>query len=325
MTTIVVFAGALLTFACAGIGIQGFLSHSRRRMRGRVESVRRRWAGGAPVPVAHASVKRNETSANPGLERFAKRFLPNQAELKRRLARTGRDIPLGTYLLANLAVAVGTGVVVAAVFGPPTGLVLLVAAGAGLALPHMVIGRMGAKRLARFGAIFPEAIDLMVRGLKSGLPITESLNAVGREMADPVGLEFRRIADNVKFGQSLEEALWEAAGRLDTPAFKFFVISLSVQRETGGNLGETLANLSDILRRRRRMRLKIKAMSSEARASAYILGSLPFIMFAILLMLNYDYEMTLFTDPRGLMMVGGGLTILTMGIAVMAKMVRFEI
>ena len=184
---------------------------------------------------------------------------------------------------------------------------------------------MIARRLAKFVANFPEAIDLIVRGLKSGLPVTESMKVVGQELPDPVGVEFRRIADNLKFGKTLDEALWTAGRRLDVAEFKFFVISLSIQQETGGNLTETLDNLSDILRKRRQMRLKVKAMSSEARASAMIIGALPFIMFGIIFLLNRDYIMTLFIDPRGVMMVGFVITLMMLGFFVMYKMVRFEI
>ena len=145
------------------------------------------------------------------------------------------------------------------------------------------------------------------------------------ERHGPVGAEFRLISDGIKFGKSMEDALWETARRLDTAEFKFFVISLSVQRETGGNLSEALGNLSDILRRRRQMKLKIKAMSSEAKASAMILGSLPFIMFGIIFALNPEYEMELFTDPRGQVMLGFGVGIMSVGIAIMSKMVKFEI
>jgi tight adherence protein B len=119
--------------------------------------------------------------------------------------------------------------------------------------------------------------------------------------------------------------MWQTAARLAIPEYNFFVISLSIQRETGGNLAETLQNLSEILRRRRQMRLKIKALSAEARASAYILGSLPFIMFALVNLLNPEYAGELFTDPRGLMMIGAGCTSMLVGVAVMVKMVRFEI
>src|SRR3546814_6834106 len=140
----------------------------------------------------------------------------------------------------------------------------------------MAVGYLVNKRQDKFLAIFPEAIDLIVRGLKSGLPVTESINAVGREMDDPIGTEFRRIGDDIRFGKTMTEALWAATDRLSVAEFKFFVISLSVQQETGGNLAETLGNLSGILRSRQQMKLKVRAMSSEGRASAMIIGSLPF-------------------------------------------------
>ena len=165
----------------------------------------------------------------------------------------------------------------------------------------------------------------MVRGLRSGLPVTECIKAVGREVPDPVGGEFRRITDEIKFGSKVNEAMWSAAHRLDMAEFKFFVVSLSVQQETGGNLAETLANLSEILRRRKQMRLKIKAMSSEAKASAMILGSLPFVMFCIIYLMNPGYESVLFTDPRGKIMLAVGLGAMGSGILVMSRMVRFEI
>ena len=119
------------------------------------------------------------------------------------------------------------------------------------------------------------------------------MQMVGREIGDPVGEEFRRISDEVRLGQPLEQALWDTARRIGTPEFNFLVVTMIVQRETGGNLAETLENLDQVLRRRRQMRLKIKAMSSEARASAMIIGSLPFIMFTILLVVNNAYAMTL--------------------------------
>jgi tight adherence protein B len=144
-------------------------------------------------------------------------------------------------------------------------------------------------------------------------------------MEDPVGIEFQRITNSVKLGQTLEEALWDGSRRLDTPTFKFFIISLSVQRETGGNLAETLENLADVLRKRQQLQLKIKAMSSEARASAYIIGSLPFIMFSILFLMNRSYISTLFTDPRGIFVMGIGLAMIGLGAFVMSKLVKFEI
>ncbi len=324
---LVVFFGVLATLGCLGLALRGSVLGPRRHIRRRVDSINRRFTDGARGGTgAVNSVRREEkVSLIPALDRIAKRFLPRQSLLKDRLARTGRNIPLGTYVFINVFVTLAVGVVAFVVAALPLFLAALIAITIGIGLPHFVIGRLAGNRMKKFIAIFPDAIDLIVRGLKSGLPVAESINAVGAEMADPVGHEFRLAADNIKFGMPLEEALWDVSARLDTQEFKFFIISLSVQRETGGNLGETLGNLSEILRRRRQMSLKIKAMSSEARASAYILGSLPFIMFGIIFMLNPGYETELFTDPRGRVMLGAGLLTMLMGIVVMAKMVKFEI
>src|SRR3546814_19583197 len=118
----------------------------------------------------------------------------------------------------------------------------------------------------------------MVRGLRSGLPITESIRAAGQEIVDPVGIELRRITDAVRLGAKLEEVLWDCSRRLDIQEFNFFTVALAIQSETGGNLAETLANLSDVLRRRRQVKLKIKAFSYEPQATANIIGPLPFVL-----------------------------------------------
>jgi tight adherence protein B len=144
-------------------------------------------------------------------------------------------------------------------------------------------------------------------------------------MAQPVAGEFRRVTDSVRFGRPLQDVLWETAKRLDIAEFNFFVISLSIQQETGGNLAETLSNLSDILRRRRQLRLKVRALSSEAKAGAYILGVLPFLMFGLVYAVNPGYANMLLTDPRGMMMLGAGLTSIAIAAVVMFKMIRFEI
>ncbi len=184
---------------------------------------------------------------------------------------------------------------------------------------------MGAKRIKKFLATFPEAIDTMCRGIRSGLPVTESIGSVGREMPDPVGIEFHRIADGLRLGKTLEASMWEVARRIDTPEFRFLIIAMAIQKETGGNLAETLGNLSDLIRRRRQLRLKIKAMSAEAKASAMIIGSLPFIMFALLMAVNSDYMMTMFHTMKGKVMMSVALTWMCIGWATMTKMIAFEL
>jgi tight adherence protein B len=192
-------------------------------------------------------------------------------------------------------------------------------------LPQVVIRILGDIRVGRFMKAFPEAIDLMVRGLRSGLPISESINAVAEELKPPISAEFARVSHSIRMGESIDRALWEVTNRIDAPEYKFLIIAMAIQRETGGNLAETLSNLAEILRKRSQLKLKIKALSSEARASAWIIGSLPFLMFGLLLFINYEYMSLLFTDPRGMILIGVGLSMVLTGVVVMFKMVRFEI
>ena len=173
----------------------------------------------------------------------------------------------------------------------------------GIGGPHFVIGKLIKRRIDKFNANFPDAIELMVRGLRSGLPITETLGIVASEIPGPVGIEFRMVADKMKIGRTMEAALQETADRLGTAEFQFFVITLAIQRETGGNLAETLSNLADVLRKRAQMKLKIRAMSSEFKASAYIVGSLPFMVFTLVWLINPNYMAGFFSDQR--LMVAG--------------------
>jgi tight adherence protein B len=144
-------------------------------------------------------------------------------------------------------------------------------------------------------------------------------------MPDPVGLEFHRISDGVHMGKTLEAAMWEVARRIDVPEYRFLIIAMAIQKETGGNLAETMGNLSDLIRKRRQLRLKVKAMSSEAKASAMIIGSLPFIMFCLLTLISPEYMMGMFHDIRGKVMLGIALTWMSIGWGVMTKMINFEL
>ena len=279
---------------------------------------------GTPYEEAVKKSLRRDRGEVGFLERYFGRFIPRRDVLERRLARTGRNISLGRFAASCFLV----GLVVFAIFYLVIGLGWLIAlvngVGLGLWLPQFVIRVLGDIRVGRFMKNFPEAIDLMVRGLRSGLPISESINAVSGELKPPISTEFAKVSHSIHMGEALEPALWEVTKRIDAPEYKFLIIALAIQRETGGNLAETLSNLADILRKRAQLKLKIKALSSEARASAWIIGSLPFIMFGMLLFLNYDYMSLLFTDPRGMILIGLGLTMVIMGVVVMAKMVRFD-
>jgi tight adherence protein B len=165
----------------------------------------------------------------------------------------------------------------------------------------------------------------MVRGLRSGLPISETLGVVGEEIPGPISEEFRAVSDKMKIGRTMDAALQETADRLGTPEIQFFVITLVIQRETGGNLAETLNNLSEVLRKRSQMKLKIRAMSSESKASAMIVGALPFIVFTMIWILNQEYMAKFFEDQRLMIAGGGGLVWMGIGVFIMAKMIDFEI
>ena len=241
-----------------------------------------------------------------------------------RLERTGKSWTVSQYFYASL----GIGLVVTAILYLKSGSVMLalgvgVLAGAGI--PHFLVNRFIKRRTNQFNAKFPDAIELLVRGLRSGLPVAETLNVVAQEVPGPVGEEFKAAVERMRIGRTMEESLQVTADKLGTPEFQFFVITLAIQRETGGNLAETLSNLSDVLRKRAQMKLKIKAMSSESKASAYIVGSLPFIVFTLIWWINPKYIGNFFVDERLIITGLGGLVWMSVGAFIIAKMVSFEI
>lgn len=241
-----------------------------------------------------------------------------------RLHRTGKSWSVGQYLQVSGGLALG----VALLLWLKTGslmLALTVGLAVGAGIPHMAVGYLIRKRYDEFTSKFPDAIELLVRGLRSGLPVTETLGIVSSEIPGPVGQEFKLVTERIKIGRSMDDALQDTADRLNMAEFNFFCITIAIQRETGGNLAETLANLADVLRKRAQMKLKIRAMSSESKASAYIVGSLPFMVFFMINWVNPQYLAGFFADQRLIITGMGGLVWMGIGVFIMAKMVSFEI
>ncbi len=241
-----------------------------------------------------------------------------------RLHRSGRNWTLSQYIYTSVGIALVIAILIFLKSGAlflALGVGLLIGAG----LPHMVLNFFIKQRSGLFTTKFPDAIELLVRGLRSGLPVTETLGVVAQEVPGPVGQEFKLVVERIRIGRTMEEALQETADRLNTAEFSFFCITLAIQRETGGNLAETLSNLADVLRKRSQMKLKIKAMSSESKASAYIVGSLPFIVFGMIYWINPEYLGGFFHEDRLIIAGLGGLTWMSIGAFIMAKMVSFEI
>jgi tight adherence protein B len=294
-----------------------------KALKRRMELVKERHAEGVTA-AAQAQIRKLMAARSSRFEGFASSIIPRPALLRKRLEMTGKNITLGKYASVSLGLVV---IVLGLLMfrGAPFFLALFAGLFVGIGMPHFVIGKMIKRRINKFNSNFPDAIELMVRGLRSGLPISETLGVVASEVGGPVGIEFRAVSDKMKIGRTMEAALQDTADRLGTPEFQFFVITLAIQRETGGNLAETLSNLADVLRKRAQMKLKIRAMSSESKASAYIVGSLPFVVFTLVWMINPTYMGHFFTDQRLTVAGLGGLIWMSIGGFIMAKMVNFEI
>ena len=316
-----IILGGVAALALAAMAVRG--PSASKALKRRIDLVKERH-GDIIAGNAQAQIRKLFAERASKMESYASTLIPKPALLRKRLEMTGKEITLSKYLM--ICVGVAAFVCLALIFrGAPFLLSLLVGLFFGIGGPHFVVGFLIKRRINKFNSNFPDAIELMVRGLRSGLPITETLGIVAGEIIGPVGLEFRMVADKMKIGRTMESALQDTADRLGTAEFQFFVITLAIQRETGGNLAETLSNLSDVLRKRAQMKLKIRAMSSESKASAYIDGSLPFVVFGLVWMINPHYMQGFFSDQR-LMVAGmGGMIWMGIGALIMAKMVNFEI
>lgn len=195
----------------------------------------------------------------------------------------------------------------------------------GLGLPRFFLNYRIKRRVGKFIEIFPEAIDMIVRSVRTGMTVGESLLVVSREISDPLGMEFRSITEGIQMGMTLDDCLGRLVSRVPSTEVRFFAIVLVTQQTTGGNLAETLSKLSEILRGRKKMRDKIDALSSEAKTSAAIIGSLPFAVGTMLSFVATDYILLLFTTDAGNWMLVIGAGIMSVGILVMRQMINFDI
>ncbi len=195
----------------------------------------------------------------------------------------------------------------------------------GLGLPRRFVTARAKKRQKKFTQHFADAIDVIVRGIKSGLPVGECLNIIARESPEPVCTEFKLLVEGQKLGMTLKQALERSCRHMPTADMKFFAIVLNLQQQTGGNLAETLAGLSDVLRQRKKMADKVRAMSSEARMTATIIGSMPFLISLMIYIINPGYISLLWTDHTGQKIFYGGLAWMSIGVFLMKQMISFEI
>ncbi|MCP1470600.1 tight adherence protein B [Sphingobium sp. OAS761] len=324
---------AILAMTLCGLVLIAFAGPSPDKARKRrVALIRGRHSESAEA-LLEARMRKAISNRATGTElKMLVSLVPNPENLAKRIRMTGKKWTLSQYMTGSAVIFLVVTLLLLT-RGMPFLLAFMVGLLAGLGLPHWWVGRLISRRINQFNAKFPDALELLTRGLRSGLPIAETLTVVSTEIPGPVGEEFKLITERIKIGRTMEQALQETADRLGTPEFQFFVITLAIQRETGGNLAETLSNLATVLRQRAQMKLKIRAMSSESKASAYIIGVLPFLVFGMICYINYNYMSPFFTpDPAGLFglstmqVIGiGGMCWMGIGAFIMAQMVNFEI
>jgi tight adherence protein B len=254
--------------------------------------------------------------------RPARRAMPDIlfARLDAALAATGNRIGL-THLVATGSLAAAMIGCVAAVMRTPPSLSIALAGAAALCAPILLVQFAQSRNQRRFLHFFPDALDVIVRAVRAGLPFPEAIEVAACDIRGPVGIEFERMLGEIRIGVDIGEALQHAADRIRVPDFRFFVVSFLMQRQTGGGIAETLANLSGIIRQRRALRMKARALTAEATASAALVATMPFIAGLGLFFINREVMSILFVDPRGRFMLGFAIVSLLLGIAVMKALI----
>ncbi len=246
-----------------------------------------------------------------------------RVSLSAKLKQAGVSVSMKTFWIVSAALGVVALLLALLLSGN-----ILISIGAavifGLGLPRWVIGFLAKRRMKKFSSHFADAVDVIVRGIKSGLPVHDCFKIIARESPVPLGPEFQVLVEGMGVGLTLPQALEKMYERMPTPELKFFAIVIGIQQKTGGNLAEALGNLSSVLRARKMMGEKIKALSSEATASAGIIGSLPPAVMILVSITTPAYMAKLFTDPRGQFMLLIAVMMMSMGVFVMKRMISFK-
>jgi len=291
---------------------------------------RRRDMQGQLAAVLAATSGRNGPDGSVGLRRAGptgtrhglRLLLPGRLYLAEELGATGDRLRIVSLLLAAVIGALLAVGIFAEVLQWPLFLTAPIVLAAGVAAANARL-RFAQQRFQRqFVDRFPEALDVIVRAVRAGLPVLDALESAAGSVSEPVGSEFSRVIDELRIGVDLEELLERVANRIRVNDFRFFAATLVLQRRTGGSLAETLANLAGLIRRRKEVRLKARALSAESRATAYLLSALPITIGSIVYLINPSVMMPLFTDPRGKVMLSIAIGMLVMGFAMMKAMIK---
>ena len=312
--------GGVAVVAVVLVAFPGLFSESRAEQRQKSIGARapRQRAGDA---ARDAAARRKQVSDS--LKDLETRTASGTVKLEARIAQAGLTWTRQTFIF----ISAGLGLLLGTVALVTNGSWLIAGACAGigaLGVPRWILSWRRAKRFAQFRNAFPDALDMITRGVKAGLPLNDCLRMVAREASEPVRSEFRNIVQAQGIGISVGEAAEKMGERIPTPEANFFGIVISIQAKSGGNLSEALGNLSRVLRERKKMEGKIKAMSSEAKASAGIIGSLPFVVGVLVYLTSPQYMNLLFTTDLGHVVMGAAALWMSMGIFIIKKMVSFD-
>lgn len=314
----------LLALVIVSLGLMNSLYGPRARLERRLDTV-----GNGPIGMRDKGAKVQSGMRRKDIEARLKvaEQMKHQSrgyKLQEKLIQAGlKTSPQRYYAYSALSALIFT----AFVYGV-SGIVYTIPAAllvGGFGIPRFILRNMVNRRLKKFTSNFANAIDLIVRGVKTGMTVAECLSVVGKEMPDPIGLEFRHITESIQMGVTLEECLNRMVSRVPSNETRFFAIVLITQQATGGNLADTLAKLANILRDRKKMRDKIRALSSEAKTSAAIIGCMPFAVAGVLTFTAPNYVSLLVTTNAGNWCLVIGATTMTIGVLVMRKMINFEI
>jgi tight adherence protein B len=287
----------------------------------RKESVAR-----APAVRAAAVVARNTRSRREQVEGSLKELEAKQAKsppLSARISQAGLSWSTNQFILISVGLSLAAFVIFLAM---DASLWAAMSAGfaAGFGLPRWILRYLKRRREAKFIAAFPDGVDVIVRGIKAGLPLLDSLKVISADSPEPLRSEMRAILDIQAIGVPLGEACLKLYDRVPVAEANFFGIVISIQQKAGGNLSEALGNLSKVLRERKKMKAKIQAMSQEAKASAGIIGSLPIIVMGLVYLTSPQYIELLWTHPTGRMLLAISAFWMSCGIFVMRKMINFD-
>jgi tight adherence protein B len=278
--------------------------------------------GDSGSELAVSITKERMLSRDPGLQKMLQR-LPGIARMDRLLLQTGRSMNAAQLCALMLGCWLGGLVIFSGMDLPFLGSLALATAGA--SLPVAEANRAKRKRLTKIEAMLPDALDMMSRAMRAGHAFPTALKMVGDEMADPLGGEFRSVFDEVNFGVSMPDALMNLATRVPSTDLRYFVIAVLIQRETGGNLTDLLSSISAIIRDRLKLLGQVKVMSAEGRMSAWVLGSLPFLVGAGVAIFVPGSLNPLFTDPVGRMMLYGSGGMMVIGIFLIRRITQVQV